>query len=262
VSSVQLTWTAAETDITEIASYSIFRNVDAGEYTLLINCPVLRDMFGGIIGVQGCTTTASPDDDTGQVAEKFIEDAPITYVDATVASGHAYCYYVTAYPMGNVAYGGSGPPSPPSNVQCFTIENACAQHLIQAAAGASFPGSSGVTSFIGWFGTNDGVAGPGVVGSTVSGQGVFLPGGTYGYADAPSAVRVPTGNPCFVVYSPSSSGRFAFDTVTINGHTYSTSSVPYFDNAGGCGPTYWIWTDQPAGLVDGQQYCVQWTLGT
>lgn len=116
-----LTWSPAETDITEIATYQIFRNEDAGEYALLIECAVLRDMFGGIIGVQHCTTTASRDDDTGQVVDKFIEDAPVTYVDDTVQQGHAYCYYVLATPMGNNLYTGSGPPSAPSNVLCVTV---------------------------------------------------------------------------------------------------------------------------------------------
>lgn len=126
-SNARLTWTPSETDITEIKSYSIFRNDNGGEYALLIECAVLRDMFGGIIGMENCTTTASPNDDSGQVLEKFIEDAPVTYLDTMLTSGHTYCYYVQANPMGNTASGGSGPPSAPSNVMCVTADSSTPQ---------------------------------------------------------------------------------------------------------------------------------------
>ncbi len=142
---------------------------------------------------------------------------------------------------------------------------ACSQQLIQAgnSGGTDFPGSSGVANpIIGWFGNNDGNPNEaGLWGINVAGQAAFLPGGTYGYGDAVAAVRVPTASPCFVVYQAGLQNQNAFVSVTVNGHTYSTATVPYFDNGGGCGPTYWIWTNTPSGMVAGQQYCVVFDSG-
>lgn len=117
-------WTPSQTDITEIRSYTIFRGQDGAPPTQLLVCNVLRDFLGGIIGVQNCTTTPSipSDDDTGQVIDKVtVEDAPILYVDSAVTSGHTYCYYVTAQPMGNNQSVAQGPPSPASNTACVTV---------------------------------------------------------------------------------------------------------------------------------------------
>lgn len=128
----QLTWTPAESGITEIASYSIFRGLDGALPTLLITCAVLRDFLGGIVSVQHCTTTPSipvddtsdqprPGDSSGSVFDKLTnEDAPVTYLDAGLTSGHTYCYYIVATPMGNNQSAGQGPPSPPSNTACVT----------------------------------------------------------------------------------------------------------------------------------------------
>jgi hypothetical protein len=119
-----LTWTPSETDITEIASYVINRSVDNGPFMPLIVCAVLRDFLGGIIGVQHCTTIPSvpQNDDSGSVYDKTTnEDAPITYVDTTVAGGHTYCYNVVAAPMGNNQSVAQGPPSAPSNVACVSV---------------------------------------------------------------------------------------------------------------------------------------------
>lgn len=120
-----LVWTPSETDITEIASYTIFRNESGGEFSTLIVCRVRRDFLGGIIGVEHCATIPTvPDDDTGTVIDKpGPEDAPVMYVDSAVTTGLAYCYYVTAQPMGNNLYTGSGPPSATSNVACVTISS-------------------------------------------------------------------------------------------------------------------------------------------
>lgn len=147
-----LTWTPAETNITEIAKYSINRSVDGGPLIPLIVCAVLRDFLGGIIGVQNCTTTPSiPHDDTssGSVYDKVtVEDAPITYIDSTVLPGHTYCYNVLATPMGNNQSVAQGPPSPTSNTACVTtasffrllengsrrlLENGTDRRLLEAA---------------------------------------------------------------------------------------------------------------------------------
>lgn len=118
---INLTWSPAESGITDIASYSIFRAVDGGASTLLINCPVLRDFLGGIIGVQNCTTVPNipTNDDSGSVYDKTVPDAPITYVDTAVSIGHQYCYQITAIPMGNNQAVAQGPPNN-SNVACTT----------------------------------------------------------------------------------------------------------------------------------------------
>jgi hypothetical protein len=219
---IDLSWTEGSVYGSEIDNYLLFRQVDGGAFALL---------------------------------SKLGEDG-FFYRDFGVSAGHTYGYYVESVPcVGNT--------SPPSNTVSIAIPVVvvCTQHLIQAGPGIAMPGGSGIgSSFVGWFGQNDGVAGPGTFGSTVSGQGLFLPGAFYGYADGVDAIRIPFVGPFFIVYNPAASSQNAFSSVTINGHTYLTASVPYFDNAAGCGPTYWIWTGQPAGLVNGQQYCVVWTL--
>lgn len=119
---VSLTWQPAESGITVIQSYSIFRAEDGGAQALLINCKVLRDFLGGIIGVEHCTTVPSipSDDDSGSVYDKVTnEQAPVTYIDTTVAIGHQYCYQIQAIPLGNNQSVAQGPPSM-SNVACTT----------------------------------------------------------------------------------------------------------------------------------------------
>lgn len=130
---IGITWTPSETDITEIASYSIFRGIDGAAPTLFLTCNVLRDFLGGITGVQHCTTTPSiPVDDTsdqpqhgdssGSVFDKVtVEDAPVTYLDTAVIVGHTYCYYIVGNPMGNNQSVAQGPPSAPSNTACVTF---------------------------------------------------------------------------------------------------------------------------------------------
>jgi hypothetical protein len=118
-----LTWSPAESDITEIRSYTIFRGVDGATPMQLIVCAVQRDFLGGIIGVQHCTTTPTvPNDNTGPVVDKpGPEDAPITYVDTGLSIGHTYCYYVSAQPLGNNQSVGQGPASAPSNTVCVSV---------------------------------------------------------------------------------------------------------------------------------------------
>lgn len=122
---VTVTWTPADSGITEIASYSVYKGIDGAVPTLLITCNVRRDFLGGIIGVQNCTTVPSiPRDDTssGSVYDKPTnEDAPVTYLDTAVSLGHTYCYYVVANPMGNNQSVAQGPPSAPSNTSCVTM---------------------------------------------------------------------------------------------------------------------------------------------
>jgi hypothetical protein len=120
-----LTWTPAETDITEIVSYTIWRGVDGATPTSLIVCAVQRDFLGGIIGVANCTTIPTvPNDNTGPVVDKpGPEDAPISYVDSTLTVGHVYCYAVSAQPLGNNQSVGQGPPSPQSNTVCITAQS-------------------------------------------------------------------------------------------------------------------------------------------
>lgn len=125
--------------------------------------------------------------------------------------------------------------------------------------GTNFPGASGVQARNSWFGTNNGIAGPSFIGSLISGQATFLPGMPFGFGDCDNAVRIPFVGTSFIVYNPGASNQNAFATVTVNGHTYVTATVPYFDNAGGCGPTYWIWEGVPAGLVSGNQYSATFT---
>lgn len=131
----QLVWSPSETDITEIASYTIYRGVDGTAPSQFLACRVLRDFLGGIIGVQHCTTTPSvPDDDTGDVVDKVaIEDAPITYLDtATDPTNHIYCYYVNAQVMGNNQAVGQGPPSTASNTVCVGMVKTEAFRLLES----------------------------------------------------------------------------------------------------------------------------------
>lgn len=115
--SVTLTFTPAESGVTEIKSYTIMRNQDGGAYAQLAFCPVIRDFLGGIASIQGCTTAVPP----AGADKQFFEDAPVSYVDNTVLIGHTYCYYVSADPQGNRLSNASGPPSPPSNIVCVTV---------------------------------------------------------------------------------------------------------------------------------------------
>lgn len=115
--SVQLTWTPAETDITEIAAYLIFRSVDGGEYLEYQFCAVNRDFIGSIVSIDHCTTVTVPAGATKQ----FFDDAPVSFVDLGLLVNHIYCYYVQAVPLGNNQSHAQGPPSAPSNVLCFSI---------------------------------------------------------------------------------------------------------------------------------------------
>lgn len=121
-----LTWSPSETDISEILSYTIVRSVDGDPFEVLIVCNVLRDFLGGIIGVENCTTVPSiphnDSGDSGSVYDKVTnEDAPVTYVDTTLSSGHTYCYAVFSTPMGNNQSVAQGPPSANSNIVCVTV---------------------------------------------------------------------------------------------------------------------------------------------
>ena len=113
----QLTWDPSESGITEIKSYDIYRGTDGATPTLLINCPVRRDFLGGIKSIDHCTIVSPPEhpDDPWTTV---IEDSPVTYLDTTVVSGHTYCYYVIANPLGNNQSTAQGPPSAPSNTAC------------------------------------------------------------------------------------------------------------------------------------------------
>lgn len=130
---ILVTWTPAETGITEIASYSIFLGVDGVTPTLLITCNVVRDFLGGITAVQHCTTVPSvpaddtsdqpqPGDNSGSVFDKVTnEDAPVSYLHTGLTAGHTYCHYVVANPMGNNQSVAQGPPSAPSSTQCLFL---------------------------------------------------------------------------------------------------------------------------------------------
>lgn len=130
--------------------------------------------------------------------------------------------------------------------------------IIQAGGPGGFPGSSGISNILGWYGFNNGIAGPQVVGSTISGQANFDINGNFGFGDGVNAPRIPFVGPYFLVYSGDLWPQNAFNTVVINGTIgYTTNDANlFFDNGGGCGPTYWIWKGTPAGLVVGQQYAV------
>lgn len=125
VSQVSITWTPAETDISEILSYTILRGVDGAAPTSFLVCAVRRDFLGGIISVANCTTVPSiPHNDSSDRGSIYDittnRDAPVTYVDTTAVLGHTYCYAVYAIPMGNNQSVAQGPPSPNSNTVCVT----------------------------------------------------------------------------------------------------------------------------------------------
>jgi len=147
--SPQLTWTPADSDITEIASYDIYRGLNGATPTLLLSCAVERDFLGGIIGVDDCTLAILPEH-PGDPWTNVVEDCPIIYLDAgesqpllnengqpllnedgqpLMSEGGplppgAYCYYIIANPMGNNISTAQGPPSAPSNTVCVTISSA------------------------------------------------------------------------------------------------------------------------------------------
>lgn len=130
----------------------------------------------------------------------------------------------------------------------------------------TFPGASGLGDVTGWFGANDGNLGVQTLGSTVS---VVTPGvsswgptppyaGSFGFGDCSAIIRdgIP-GLPGFVAYNDNVGNQNDFATLTLNGKTYTTAAVDAFDNGGGCGPTYWIWTTVgPAGLIIANSYPV------
>lgn len=113
---IGLTWTPAESGITNIASYTIMRSVDAGTQVVLQQCAVLRDFLGGIIGVEHCTLAEYPEY-PGDPEVDVPPDQNISYVDTTVELGHDYCYQIIAVPMGNNQSVAQGPPVG-SNVAC------------------------------------------------------------------------------------------------------------------------------------------------
>lgn len=113
---IVLTWTPAESGITDIASYTIMRSIDGGPQAVLVVCPVLRDFLGGIIGVENCTLAQLPEA-PGDPEVNVPPDQPITYLDNAVSLGHDYCYQILATPMGNNQSVAQGPPVN-SNVAC------------------------------------------------------------------------------------------------------------------------------------------------
>lgn len=112
-----LTIGPAETGITEIDSYDIYRAVDGGVLLLLAHCQVNRDFLGGIISITNCVLTVLPEH-PGDPWTNVIEDCPFTYTDTAVTGGHQYCYEVVANPMGNNQSVAQGPPSAPSPEVC------------------------------------------------------------------------------------------------------------------------------------------------
>lgn len=130
-------------------------------------------------------------------------------------------------------------------------------YIIQAGAGG-MPGFS--YNMVGWAGT---VGGPDVVGSVVSGapQAAFGPGSTLAYGDVLSgAGPLPIIPPFFAVSVPGIGNLHQFNTVTINGTTFSTFDLNVqFTQSGGDGPTIWGWNGEEANLVAGTQYPVVFT---
>ena len=106
---INLVWTPAESGITDIASYTIYRGVDGATPTSFLVCNVLRDFLGGIVGVQNCTLAEYPEH-PGDPEVNVPPDQNITYVDEDVSLGHDYCYMIVATPMGNNQSVAQGPP--------------------------------------------------------------------------------------------------------------------------------------------------------
>lgn len=106
---VNVTWTPAETDITEIASYIISRSVNGGAYVQIATCVLQRDFLGGITGITNATMPIYPER-PGDPWATVPPDQPMTYVDNAVTLGSEYCYQVQAVPMGNNQSVAQGPP--------------------------------------------------------------------------------------------------------------------------------------------------------
>lgn len=106
---INVTWTPAESDITEIAGYNIFRSTNGGTFAQIATCTLQRDFLGGITGITNATFPQYPEH-PGDPWTTVPGDQPATYVDTTVQTGFAYCYYVEAVPLGNNQSVGQGPP--------------------------------------------------------------------------------------------------------------------------------------------------------
>lgn len=117
--SISVTWTPAETDITNIQEYEVSRSVDGAAYAPLVTCVLVKDFLGGIIGITNATFPVSPEHPNDPWTN-VPPDQPATYVDTAVSGGHTYCYMVEAIPQGNNQYVAQGPPITSAPV-CATI---------------------------------------------------------------------------------------------------------------------------------------------
>lgn len=116
---INVTWTPAETGITNIEEYVISRSVNGGPLAPLVTCVLQKDFLGGIIGITNATFPVQPELPNDPWAN-VPADQPATYEDTTVVFGDTYCYQVEAVPQGNNQYVAQGPPAISATV-CTTV---------------------------------------------------------------------------------------------------------------------------------------------
>lgn len=107
---IQVTWTPAESGITDMEEYQITRSVNGAAYAPLETCVLVKDFLDGIIGITHATFPLYPEA-PNDPSVSIPPDQPATYRDLTVAFGSTYCYIVEAIPQGNNQYVAQGPPA-------------------------------------------------------------------------------------------------------------------------------------------------------
>lgn len=107
--SLSVTWTPAESGITNMEEYQISRSVNGGAYAPYETCVLQKDFLGGIIGITNATFPIQPELPNDPWAN-VPPDQSATFIDTEVVLGSTYCYMVEAVPQGNNQYVAQGPP--------------------------------------------------------------------------------------------------------------------------------------------------------
>jgi hypothetical protein len=118
-SQINLTWTPAESGVTDIASYLIFRSLNGAPFVQIAECDLVRDFLGGITGITNATFPQYPEH-PGDPWTNVPPDQPATFADTNISVGFEYCYYVQAVPLGNNQSVAQGPPVNSPTV-CLTV---------------------------------------------------------------------------------------------------------------------------------------------
>lgn len=142
----------------------------------------------------------------------------------------------------NDGYFGLIPPPPPTCKQMGVIPG-----------GPSVPSNQAL-----WIGQNQ-VPGPQTIGKLVSGTAPVFPTTDILTIGFPQPAEL---GHLFVIQSDQPHSEFSsFRSLTIDqtGDVFDVSTVIFFDNNGGLGPTEWAWAF-PSNMIPGHLYCFTWAF--